>query len=87
MTAACSVTTPCSALGLTSAAMADVIFVSSLQRSQAPDFKTLVSAARQVLTRLSRLECAGLVALEFGNHPETAVARMRWCRSVVRPMS
>jgi hypothetical protein len=27
--------------------------------------------------------CAELVAQEFGDHPDTAVARMRWARTVV----
>jgi hypothetical protein len=27
--------------------------------------------------------CAGLVAQEFGDHPEAAAARMRWARATV----
>jgi hypothetical protein len=27
--------------------------------------------------------CAALVAQEFGDHPDTAVARMGWCRTAV----
>ena len=27
--------------------------------------------------------CAGLVAQEFGDHPEAATARMRWVRQLI----
>jgi len=38
---------------------------------------------RDGAARLGRRGCAAAVAQEFGDHPETAVARMRWVRDQV----
>jgi len=55
-----------------STARADALFVSALQRSEEP------SAIRAFGAR----GCAARVAQEYGEHPETAVPRMRWARAV-----
>jgi hypothetical protein len=41
-------------------------------------------AAAAAIEAYGCLGCAGRVAQEFGDHPETAVIRMRWARSVAR---
>jgi hypothetical protein len=66
----------------TSTVWADALFVSVLQRSDEPS----VIQVRQAITAAVRAYggrgCAQRVAQEFGDHPETAVARMRWARAV-----
>ena len=66
-----------------SAVWADALFASMLQRSDGPSAgqvrKAVAAAARAYGSR----GCAELVAQEFGDHPEAAVARMRWARGVV----
>jgi hypothetical protein len=59
------------------------LFASGLQASDtlAPD--TVAQAIMHTLRRLGRQGCAGLMAQEFGDHPEVAGERMRWARSVV----
>jgi len=49
------------------AAQADALFASALQRSD----------------RYGAAGCAARVAQAFGEHPETAVTRMRWARTTV----
>jgi hypothetical protein len=65
----------------TSAVRADALFVSALQRSDnlgAGEVRQAIAAAVRVYGRRG---CAQRVAQEFGDHPETAVARMRWARA------
>jgi hypothetical protein len=63
---------------------ADALFVSMLQRSDRPN----ASQARQAIASAVRAYggrgCAGRVAQEFGDHPETAVVRMRWALAMAR---
>jgi hypothetical protein len=65
------------------AVWADALFASMLQRSDGPSAgqvrKAVAAAARAYGSR----GCAERVAQEFGDHPEAAVARMRWARGVV----
>jgi len=42
-----------------------------------------VKAVAAAMRAYSGRGCAERVAQEFGDHPETAVARMRWAREVV----
>lgn len=60
-------------------ALADVLFASCLQPSDRPTAGRVREAVRLSL-RLhgGRAGCAAAVAAEFGEHPETAVTRMRW---------
>ena len=65
-----------------SAVQADALFVSTLQGSEEP---TAGQVRRAVLTTVHAFGgrgCAERVAQEFGDHPETAVARMRWARKL-----
>ena len=64
----------------TSAVRADALFVSALQRSDNPSTGQVRKAIAAAVRAHGRRGCAERVAQEFGDHPETAVARMRWAR-------
>jgi hypothetical protein len=66
----------------TSAVWAKALFVSVLQRSDRPSPGQVRVAVAAVICAYGDLGCAELVAQEFGDHPETAVERMRWARAV-----
>lgn len=63
---------------------ADAVFVSDLQRSDEPSAGQVRRAATTAIRMFGYPGCAGRVAQEFGDHPETAVTRMRWARAVAR---
>ena len=67
----------------TSAVWADALFASMLQRSDGPSAGQVRQAVAAAVRAYGRRGCAERVAQEFGDHPETAVARMRWARGVV----
>jgi hypothetical protein len=67
-----------------SAVRADAVFASDLQHGDEPSAGQVRQAASAALRAFGYSGCAGRVAQEFGDHPETAVIRMRWARSVVR---
>ena len=60
---------------------ADALFASGVQRCDAPDAAQVRQAIAVAIRAFGRSGCAGRVAQEFGDHPETAVIRMRWARS------
>jgi hypothetical protein len=66
------------------AVWADAIFVSGLQRCDEPSAGQVRQAVAGVIRTFGCSGCAGRVAQEFGDHPETAVIRMRWARAVAR---
>ena len=66
----------------TSAIWAEALFVSVLQRSDRPSPGQVRKAAAAAVRAYGGPGCAELVAQEFGDHPETAVKRMRWARAV-----
>jgi hypothetical protein len=66
-----------------SAARAEALFASALQRSDAPSARQVERAVAAALGTLGELGCAARVAQAYGEHPETAVARMRWARTAV----
>jgi hypothetical protein len=66
----------------TSVVWAGALFASTLQRSDAPSAGQARAAAAAALRAYGGRGCAERVAQEFGDHPETAVARMRWARGV-----
>jgi hypothetical protein len=66
-----------------SAVRADALFVSALQRSEELGTGQVREAVAMAVRSFGGRGCAELVAQEFGDHPETAVARMRWARTVV----
>jgi hypothetical protein len=66
-----------------SAARADALFVSALQQSDEPSAKQVQDAIAGAVRRFGGQGCAGRVAQEFGDHPDIAVARMRWVRRTI----
>ena len=66
------------------AAWADAVFVSGLQRSDELSAAQVRQAVGAAIRAFGCSGCAERVAQEFGDHPETAVTRMRWARGVAR---
>ncbi|GAA2329993.1 hypothetical protein [Dactylosporangium salmoneum] len=66
------------------AVRAEALFASDLQSSQAPAGGEIRDAVAATLRRIGVQGCAARVASEFGDHPETAVARMAWALALVR---
>jgi hypothetical protein len=67
----------------TSAVCADALFASMLQRSDGPSAGQVRKAVAAAMGAYGGRVCAERVAQEFGDHPETAIARMCWARGVV----
>src|SRR5215469_12924549 len=67
-----------------STARADALFVSALQRSEEPSTAQVQQAIAAAIRTFGARGCAARVAQEYGEHPETAVPRMRWARAVVQ---
>ena len=65
-----------------SALWADAVFVSGLQRRDELGAAQVRQAVGAAIRAFGCSGCAGRVAQEFGDHPETAVIRMRWARAV-----
>ncbi|MER7276671.1 hypothetical protein ABT369_19730 [Dactylosporangium sp. NPDC000244] len=66
------------------AVRAEALFASDLQGSQTPARGEIRTAIAATLRRMGVQGCAARVASEFGDHPETAVARMAWALAQVR---
>jgi hypothetical protein len=62
---------------------ADALFVSALQRSDELSPGHIRQAVAVAVDTYGVAGCAGRVAQEFGDHPDTAAARMCWARAVV----
>ena len=65
-----------------SAVWADALFVSVLQRCEEPSAGQVQQAIAAAVCDFGPRGCAERVAQEFGDHPETAVTRMRWAREL-----
>ena len=65
------------------ALQADALFASALQRSDELSDSQIRRAVAAALHGYGAAGCAGVVAQEFGDHPETAAARMRWARTAM----
>jgi hypothetical protein len=65
------------------ALQADALFASALQRSNELSVGQIQQAIAAALDAYGGMGCAGLVAQEFGDHPETAAVRMRWAHGKV----
>ena len=63
------------------------LFVSGLQRSDALGDEAVAEAASQAVRQFGVRGCVGLMAQEFGDHPEAALDRMQWVRRLVRDLS
>lgn len=66
-----------------STARADALFASALQRSDQPSAAQVQQAIAAALAAFGIWGCAARVAQAYGEHPETAVPRMRWARVAV----
>jgi hypothetical protein len=66
-----------------STARADALFASSLQRSDEPSPAQVHQAIAAAVAAFGIRGCAARVAQAYGEHPETAVPRMRWARAAV----
>jgi hypothetical protein len=65
-------------------ARAEALFVTMLQRSDHASSEQIRAAITEAVRRHGSRGCAALVAQEFGEHPDTAVVRMRWALDVTR---
>jgi hypothetical protein len=66
-----------------STARADALFASPVQRSDEPSPAQVHQAIATALATFGIQGCAVRVAQAYGDHPETAVLRMRWARATV----
>ena len=62
---------------------ADALFASAVQRCDELDSGLVRQAIAATIRAFGSIGCAERVAQEFGDHPETAVVRMRWARFVI----
>ena len=62
------------------------LFASGLQRSDGPNGDAAAEAASRAVRQFGVRGCVGLMAQEFGDHPEAAIDRMRWVRQLVRDL-
>ena len=61
-----------------SAARAGALFASPLQRSDVPTATQIWQAIATAIGAHGAQSCAARVAQAYGEHPETALTRMRW---------
>ncbi len=73
--------------GITGFEAADALFASALQGSQAPCTDQIRQAIDAAVGAFGYSGCTGRVAQEFGDHPETAAARMRWARETLTALA
>jgi hypothetical protein len=62
---------------------ADALFASALQRCDEPSGAQVEQAIAAAVRAFGTRGCAARVAQAYGEHPETAVVRMRWARATV----
>ena len=73
---------------MTSIDTAEALFASYLQPSDHPTPAQVRAAARDSLRRLGgQAGCAAVRATAYGDHPVTAVERMRWALAVTKHVS
>jgi hypothetical protein len=68
---------------MTSTVRAEALFASSLKPSDQPDRAQVERAIHASLQTLGVTGCVGAMAQEFGDHPDSAVARMKWALTLV----
>ena len=69
------------------AARADALFASALQRSDEPSPAQIDQAIAAAVRALGTRGGAARVAQAYGEHPETAGPRMRWARAAIAAAS
>ena len=70
--------------GTTQVVRAEALFASTLQPSGSPSCDQVRRVVATTLRRLGARGCAARMAIEFGDHPDTAGARMTWSLAMVR---
>jgi hypothetical protein len=73
----------CGTPGTSGEIRAEALFVSSLQPSGSPTPDQVRQAVATTLWRLGVRGCAAWMAGEFGDHPDTAAARMSWALETI----
>jgi hypothetical protein len=70
-------------------ARCQALFCSGLQPSDAPTAGMVAAAISRAVQQFGVGGCAGLMAQEFGDHPDAAASRMRWVRQLIaqRPVT
>jgi hypothetical protein len=61
-----------------SAARAGALFASPLQRCDEPSARQVRQAIATAIAAYGARGCAARVAQDYGDHPDTALTRMRW---------
>ena len=69
--------------GTFEAARARALFASPLQPSESPSPRQIRRAVTATQQRLGVRGCAARMAGEFGDHPDTAMARMSWALATI----
>ena len=69
--------------GTFEAVLAEALFASPLQPSDSPSTDQVHHAITTALRSWGDRGCAARAAGEFGDHPDTAVARMCWARATI----
>ncbi|HEV2252857.1 MAG TPA: hypothetical protein VGS06_06650 [Streptosporangiaceae bacterium] len=64
-------------------ARCQALFSSVLQPSDAPTAEMVAAAISRAVQQYGIGGCAGRMAQEFGDHPDTAARRMRWVRQLI----
>ena len=64
-------------------ARCQALFSSGLQPSDAPTADMVVTAISRSVQQFGTGGCAGRMAQEFGDHPDSAARRMRWVRQLI----
>jgi hypothetical protein len=83
-TATITATTACTIRETSESVLAEALFTSTLQCSECPGPEHVRHAVAATLRRLSPSGCAAEMAAEFGDHPDTAAARMTWALATIR---
>ena len=73
----------CEGPGTFEAVRAGALFASTLQPSGSPSPGQIRHAVTATLQGLGVRGCAAQMAGEFGDHPDTAVARMSWALATI----
>ena len=63
-------------------ALYGALFVCELQQSDNPTANMVAEAITRTMQRFGTDGCAGQMAQEFGDHPDTDCDRMRWVRQL-----
>jgi hypothetical protein len=66
------------------AVRAEALFMSTLQSSESPAPDQVCRAVATTIRRMGIRGCTAAMAREFGDHPDTAPARMTWALAAVR---